>query len=167
MRLTALVKQTYQLAVMNVGRQRAPLDDPVMAEFAAVTAPVNAIARATPGFVWSFDNDDPAARLTVPELVQDPLMMPQLSVWKDIKSLQHFAFKSGHAIYYKRKREWFCAIPPPFSVLWWCEPGSIPSLDQAFERLRYLRDNGPTEHAFDFKSASAFPIPLVTRFPEI
>ena len=84
---------------MNVGKQRAHLDDPVMAEFNAATPAINALARATPGFIWSFDNDDPSVRLTVPELVADELLMPQLSVWADVESLRHFAFRSGHAMY--------------------------------------------------------------------
>ena len=53
------------LAVLNVGRQLAPLDRPsIMAEFDAATPAVNALARTTPGFVLSFDNDNPAVRLT-------------------------------------------------------------------------------------------------------
>ena len=67
------------LAVMNVGKQHAPLDDPMMAEFSAATPAVNALARATPGFVWSYDEPhDGSMRLTVPELVADDLLMPQL-----------------------------------------------------------------------------------------
>jgi len=149
------------LAVMNVGKQVAPLDDPIMAEFAAATPHVNALARSTPGFVWSYDNDDPNKRLGVPELRQDPLLMPQLSLWKDVDSLRHFAFKSGHAIYFKRRSEWFSKIPPPFSVLfWWGEENDEnvepPSLVEAFDRLRYLEQNGPCEYAFTFKTASEF-----------
>ena len=148
------------LAVMNIGKQHAHLDDPSMAEFAAATPPVNALARATPGFVWSYDNDDPDVRLTVPELVEDELLMPQLSVWADVESLRHFAFKSGHAMYYKRRREWFAELPPPYSVLWWRSADSeMPSMVEAFERLRWLSANGPTEHAFTFKTAKSYPSP--------
>ena len=161
-RLLATSRSSPVLAVMNVGRQRATLDDPIMSEFALATEPVNALARATPGFVWSYDNDDPAVRATVCELAADPLLMPQLSVWRDVESLRHFAFKSGHAMYFKRKREWFDEIPPPFSVLWWHrEPDTLPSMLEAFERLRFLRDHGPSAHAFTFKSASEFPKSMV------
>ena len=149
----------HVLAVLNVGKQRAHMDDPIMAEFAAATPPVNALAQATPGFIWSFDNDDPAVRLTVPELMEDPLLMPQLSVWRDLRSLRHFAFKSGHAIYYKRRREWFDEIPPPFSVLWWSNADGLPSMADAFERLRHLRDHGPTKFAFTFKTAAELGSP--------
>ena len=132
----SLVRRAHTLGVMNVGLQRAPLDHPIMAEFVVATPAVNALARSSPGFVWSFDNDDFSARADVPELVADPLLMPQLSVWTDVRSLKHFAFRSDHVSYYKRRREWFEDIEPPFSVLWWrqaslASDGSRPRVSEA------------------------------------
>ena len=166
------LRHTHSLAVMNVGRQRAPLDHPAMAEFVAATPAVNALARSTPGFVWSFDNDDPSARIGVPELVADPLLMPQLSVWTDVMSLKHFAFKSGHSAYYKRRREWFEEIEDmPAHVLWWRRASIIrglePSLGEAFEKLRHLKEHGPSEHAFTFKSAKDYPKPVEAPRPSV
>ena len=143
----------HHLAVMNVGRQLHSMDDPRISEFAAATPPVNALAKTTPGIVWSFDNDDPAVHLTVPELSEDDLLIPQLSVWKDVGSLRHFTFKSGHAMYYKRRREWFAEMPAPYSVLWWHSTDALASMADAFERLRHLRNHGPSDFAFTFKSA--------------
>ena len=95
--------------------------------------------------------------------VADPLLMPQLSVWTDVRSLKHFAFRSDHVSYYKRRREWFEDIEPPFSVLWWRQAsltrGLEPSLAEAFDRLRHLKANGPSEFAFTIKTAAAFPKP--------
>ena len=159
----SLVRRAHTLGVMNVGLQRAPLDHPIMAEFVEATPAVNALARSSPGFVWSFDNDDFSARGDVPELVADPLLMPQLSVWTDVRSLKHFAFRSDHVSYYKRRREWFEDIEPPFSVLWWRQAsltrGLEPSLAEAFDRLRHLKANGPSEFAFTIKTAAAYPKP--------
>jgi hypothetical protein len=162
-RRAQLVRRAHTLGVMNVGLQRAPLDHPIMAEFVEATPQVNALARSSPGFVWSFDNDDFSARADVPELVADPLLMPQLSVWTDVRSLKHFAFRSDHVSYYKRRREWFEDIEPPFSVLWWRQAsltrGLEPSLAEAFDRLRHLKANGPSEFAFTIKTAAAYPKP--------
>ena len=145
---------------MNVGKQLAPLDHPQMAEFAKATPAVNEMARATPGFVWSYDEPhDAPMRLTVPELLADDLLMPQLSMWADVESLRQFAFKSGHVEYYKRRREWFAKIPPPYSVLWWRSAADLPTMREAFERLRWLRAHGPSEHAFTFKSSRLYPRP--------
>lgn len=42
----------YHLAQINIGRMLAPIDDPLMAEFVAQLPPINALADASPGFVW-------------------------------------------------------------------------------------------------------------------
>lgn len=153
------------LAQMNYARLVAPMDDPKMKEFQLALEPVNIIAKTTPGFIWSYDNDDVAEHLAVDVLRDDPLLMPQLSLWKDMASLRHFVFKSGHAMYFKRKKEWFTAPPAPYSVCWWYDLTADntgykpPSLKEAFERIAYLKEHGPTEHAFDFASAEKFPMP--------
>jgi hypothetical protein len=46
-----------QLAQVNIGRILAPMDSPVMAEFKANLDPINALAEATPGFVWRLQSD--------------------------------------------------------------------------------------------------------------
>lgn len=152
------------LAHMNYARLRAPLDDPRMAEFMAAVDPINALARATPGYVWSLDDTADEERREVPVLHEDPLLMPQLSLWESHESLQHFAFKSGHAMYYKRKKEWFTAPVAPWAVCWWFTPSDerpVPTLGIAFDRLEVLRVNGPTANAFDLKTAKDFPKPAV------
>ena len=145
---------------MNYARLKAPMDDPSMTEFRLALEPINALAKATPGFVWSFDNDDPSLRNAVPLLRDDPLLMPQLSLWANVASLQHFAFKSGHAMYIKRKREWFTSPEPPYAVCWWRPYGKTnPTLQEAFDRCQYLRDHGPSPFAFDFSTAKDYPMP--------
>lgn len=158
------VEHPIVLAQMNYARLLFPMDDPKMKEFQLALEPINVLAKSTPGFVWSYDNDDEAEHQTVDLLRHDPLLMPQLSLWKDMASLRHFAFKSGHAMYFKRKKEWFTAPPSPYSVCWWhdfttsdCRP---PSLQEAFERCKHLELYGPTDHAFDFASAPKFPMPV-------
>jgi Domain of unknown function (DUF3291) len=124
----------HHLAILNVAQQRADLSDPTMAEFVAATPHINALAKASPGFVWSYDNDnnndddDPSAdslllfrRDDIAEWRDDPFLMPQLSVWENIDSLKHFAFQSAHVRYYKRRHEWFTAhFPKPYTVLYHC-----------------------------------------------
>lgn len=173
------------LAQMNYARLLAPMDDEQMKEFAAAMGPINQLAKSTPGFVWSYDadadvtdtNDD--IRDTVQMLRDDPLLQPQLSLWTNMNSLRHFVFKSGHAMYYKRKKEWFSPPTPettPYSVCWWYDlrnsgtnnstDGNTthslfhpPTLKEAFDRCDFLRIHGPTEYAFDFATHSKFPMP--------
>lgn len=156
--------QPFHLAHMNYARLRHPMDHPTMAEFALAMGPINALAKATPGFVWSFDNDDPELRKAVRCLRDDELLMPQLSMWMNLESLRHFAFKSGHAMYYKRKREWFTDdVKPPFAVCWWRPAGANdpPTLEEAFARCDLLREIGPSPDAFDFSTAKAYPMPVI------
>lgn len=141
---------------MNYARLKAPMDNESMREFRLAMDPVNAIAKSTPGFIWSLNHVDDTQRDEVTVLRDDPLLMPQLSLWKDLTSIQHFAFKSGHAMYLKRRKEWF--TEPSFAVCWWrlssLEP---PTLKEAYEKCDYLQQHGPSETAFTFKSS--FPMP--------
>jgi Domain of unknown function (DUF3291) len=127
----------YYLAHMNYARLKHPYSHPDMLEFVNALIPVNLLAKTSPGFIWAFDNpildnnhNDTDTekwnqlvikeREMVPLLRDDPMLMPQLSLWTDVQSLRHFAFKSGHAMYYKRKREWFTDdVQAPYAVCWW------------------------------------------------
>ncbi len=42
----------YELAQVNIGRLRAPIDHPMIKDFADNLDPINALAEASPGFVW-------------------------------------------------------------------------------------------------------------------
>ena len=42
---------SYELAQLNIGIIRGPMDSPVMDEFAANLQRINALAEASPGFV--------------------------------------------------------------------------------------------------------------------
>lgn len=147
---------SHHLAQLNLGLFRAPLDEPSMAEFAAALDPINAIAEATPGFVWRLTDDDGASssHVEVPGRT-DPLWAPNLSVWEDLDSLKHFMYKSGHASYLRRRTEWFQKPDRPINVLWWIPAGELPTLDDAVKRLDYLTDHGPSEHGW----------PLTKPFP--
>jgi hypothetical protein len=156
-------EQPIVLAQMNYARLLFPLNDPKMKEFQLALEPVNLIAKSTPGFVWSYDNDDEAEHMAVDLLREDPLLMPQLSLWQNMAALRHFVFKSGHAMYFKRKKEWFTSPPAPYSVCWWhdlrANDYQPPSLKESFHRCAYLKEHGPSEYAFDFASADRFPMP--------
>jgi hypothetical protein len=42
----------YHLAQVNIGRVKGPLEDPIMAGFVNRLDELNALADASPGFVW-------------------------------------------------------------------------------------------------------------------
>ena len=49
--------QAYYLAQINIALMKAPLHDPIMAEFANALNEVNTIADQSQGFVWRLRAD--------------------------------------------------------------------------------------------------------------
>ena len=112
----------YELAQLNIGVIKGPIDGPVMAEFVANLDPINALAERTPGFVWRLQTDEGNATAIRP-YPENENMAVNMSVWKDVESLRLFVFHSEHVAIMRRWREWFekmdeaftfrQAFPPP------------------------------------------------------
>ncbi|MEQ8842833.1 MAG: DUF3291 domain-containing protein [Acidimicrobiales bacterium] len=144
---------TWQLAQLNVGRLRAPVDHPDTAGFADNLDPVNAAAEAAPGFVWRLKDDSGNATGFVRD--GDPLRILNLSVWDSIESLKAFTYGDGHVEFMRRRLEWFEPRDRAHLVLWWVPAGHEPSIDEAESRLARLEADGPSPSAFTF--ARPFP----------
>jgi hypothetical protein len=138
----------WHLAQINIGRVRGEMNDPVMAEFVAALAPINALADEAPGFVWRLQTEDGDATAVRP--YPDPLQLINMSVWTDLASLRAFVYRSAHAPVMRRRREWFERFESVYVALWWVPAGHRPSVQEAVERLAYLEAHGPTPHAFSF-----------------
>jgi hypothetical protein len=138
----------YQLAQVNVGKARGEMTDPVMAEFVARLAEINALADQSPGFVWRLQTEQGDATALRP--FEDPRILINLSVWEDLAALQAFVFRSAHAAVMRRRREWFERFDRVYVALWWVPAGHRPSVDEAAVRLRHLEMNGVTPFAFSF-----------------
>lgn len=138
------------LAQFNVAHMRAPVDDPLLAEFVAALEPVNTLADAAPGFVWRAiaNEDDPEETIT--HEFGDHLLI-NCSIWESREALWNFVYRSPHLAVLQRRREWFHRVAEPYTVMWWVEEGDIPSLKEAWHRLTLLREQGPTPDAFTFK----------------
>ena len=144
----------FHIAQLNIGRARGAVDGLVMAEFMALLDPVNAVADAAPGFVWRLQTEEGNATALRP--YEDERMIVNMSVWESIEDLAAFVYRSGHVEVMRRRREWFEPMKP-YMALWWVPAGQLPTVDEAKERLAYLRDHGPTPFAFTFKAS--FPSP--------
>ena len=60
----------YHIAEVNLALMKGAMDDPVMAGFVALLAPMNQLADESPGFVWRLeteDGDSTAIRVFEPE----------------------------------------------------------------------------------------------------
>jgi hypothetical protein len=144
---------TFHLAQVNVARPLAPIDDPRLAEFMALLDPVNALADESPGFVWRLQDESgnaTAFRLAGDDESDDRIMV-NMSVWTSIDLLSEFVYDSMHVQAMRRRREWFEHFGAPYQAMWWVPSGTLPTLEDAKERLDHLAEHGPTPHAFTFK----------------
>lgn len=141
---------TYHLAQYNIARLRAPLDDPLLADFMAALDPLNKLADHSPGFVWRHAEAD--GNSTSIRVRGDPMILINFSVWESIEELRRYTYYSDHVRIYRRRREFFELMDVPYLVLWWVPEGHEPSVEEAEERLDYLQAHGPSPYAFGFKS---------------
>ena len=149
---------TYELAQLNVALMKEPLESPAMADFVANLERINALAEASPGFVWRLQTDDGDATGLRP-LGERALV--NMSVWKDVESLNQYAYRSAHVEIMRRRKEWFDRMREAHLVLWWVPKGHRPTVAEAIAKLELLRANGPTQEAFTFRQA--FPAPDAAR----
>ena len=139
----------YHLAQVNMGRIRAPLDDPLMAGFMARLDELNALADCSPGFVWRLQTSEGNATYFRP--YEDDRILLNMSVWETVEALKHYVYRTVHAQVLRQRHEWFEKFSGAFIALWWVPVGHIPSIDEARKRIAHLNAHGPTQFAFDFK----------------
>jgi hypothetical protein len=137
------------LAQLNIGRLRAPMDDPMIDDFRNNLDPINALAEASPGYVWRLQ--DEAGNATNIKVFEDELEIINLTVWESIEALADFTYRSGHTEFLRRRREFFEAPSEPILCLWWIPEGTVPTVEDALLRLAHLREHGPTPVAFTFR----------------
>ena len=145
----------HQLAQLNVARAVAPLDDPRLADFMALLDEVNLLAESSPGFVWRLQGA--SGNATDVSAGDDPQVIVNLTVWESADDLFAFTYRSDHRAVFARRFEWFERWEGPSVALWWQPAGTIPTIEDAFRRLRLLADHGPTPEAFTFKQRFAPP----------
>lgn len=144
-----------QLAQINIARARAPIDAPLMAGFVARLDEINALAEASPGFVWRLKTDEGNATSLQP--YDDERILVNLSVWQSPEHLKQYVYRSLHAEVMRERKTWFERFGDVYVALWWIPQGHVPTIAEAKERLHYLQLHGPTEFAFSF--AKLFPAP--------
>ena len=138
------------LAQLNIAKALYPLESVEMKDFMDNLDPVNAIAESSEGFVWRLQDDSGDA--TSIHVFDDPNIIINMSVWQSADALKNFMFRTHHRDFMRRKKEWFQVMAEDTYVLWWIEKDSLPTIEQALERLNYLREHGDSPYAFTFKS---------------
>jgi hypothetical protein len=145
----------WNLAQINVGRLRAPVDHPMIADFVANLDRINALADGMPGFVWRLKGEGDNATDIQPK-PDDPLFAINMSVWTDVDALAGFVYRSDHRGVMRRRAEWFEKMDL-YMALWWVPEGHTPTVEEGMAALATLERLGPTPAAFTFKQP--FPAP--------
>lgn len=144
----------WHLAQVNIGMPKGPMDGEVMAGFAAMLDPINALADGAPGFVWRLQDEDGDATAIRP--FEDDRLMINMSVWESVDALWDYVYDSEHLDVMRQRRKWFTGMDL-YMVLWWVPAGEAPTVEDAKERLEHLREHGPAPRAFTFKQRFAEP----------
>ena len=147
----------FHLAQFNIAHMLGPIESSIMADFVAQLDAVNALAEATPGFVWRLQTDD-GGDATEIRAYENPDILVNMSVWETAEALHEFTYRSGHAVPFRDRKKWFVPIEQPTLVLWWAPAGHVPTVEEGKERLESLREKGPHPEAFSFKDR--FPAPV-------
>ncbi len=146
---------SHHLAQLNVGTILYDLADPRMKGFVDNLEQINALADASPGFVWRLQDESGDA--TGFQVSKDPRLIVNLSLWETTEALFDFVYRSAHTGIMAQRRRWFVRPAEAYQVLWWVPAGQVPTVEAALVRLERLRELGPTREAFTFKQR--FPAP--------
>ena len=147
----------YHLAQLNIGRILAPIDSEIMYGFTSRLDEINALAEASPGFIWRLKDETGDATSYRP--FDDDMLLINMSVWENLDSLKDFTYKSMHVEVMKHRKLWFEHLKTPYIALWWVAEGHYPDLMEAKQRLEKLQLEGPSATVFDFRNP--FPAPLI------
>jgi hypothetical protein len=145
----------WHIAQMNVATALYPLEDPGMAEFVGQLDQINALAEASPGFVWRLKSE--GGNATDIQMTSDPKFIINMSVWSSIEALFDFVYRTAHRGVMTQRRQWFQPPTGAYQVLWWVAAGTAPTAQEGLARLAQLDRHGPTAQAFTFKQK--FPPP--------
>lgn len=138
----------YQLAQINIARARESMESDLMKGFVDRLDEINSLADGSPGFIWRLQSEDGDA--TSIQAFDDPLMIINISVWENVRSLKEFVYKSTHVELIQDRDAWFNKMLKVHQALWWIPSGHIPSIEEGKEKLDHLQKNGPSEIAFTF-----------------
>lgn len=146
------------LAQLNVATLRQPIDHPDTAAFADGLAPVNALGESSPGFVWRLQDD--AGDATAIRIFDNPLTIPNLTVWESLAALRDFVYRGLHRDFFRKRAEWF--VPGSVTAMWWIPAGTTPTVDDAKVRLAFIERFGPSPFAFQMGQQFA-PLVVIRR----
>jgi ring-1,2-phenylacetyl-CoA epoxidase subunit PaaC len=131
---------------------KAPIDSPLMADFAARLDEVNAQAEAAPGFLWRLKDDSGNATTISATSPFGAEMLVNVSAWNNTEALRNFVYRNqNHSSALRERGQWFEKMTSPHFAMWWLNDNELPTLSDAKRRIEHLADNGDSPYAFTFK----------------
>jgi hypothetical protein len=138
----------FHLAQINIAQALDSMESETMKGFVDRLDEINALAEVSPGFVWRLQTEEGDA--TAIQAFDDPMLIVNMSVWKDIESLKNYVYKSTHVELIRDRDAWFQKIKNVNQVLWWVPAGHTPSVQEGKEKLALLQEVGANQEAFTF-----------------
>jgi hypothetical protein len=131
----------FHLAQINIARLIAPIDDPLIASFVSELDAINALAEASPGFVWRLKSAEGNA--TDVPYNDDPFVIANMSVWTSVEALKNYTYNSRHLEIFKQRRSWFEKGDKPNYCLWWIPAGHIPPWPKVASAWNTISNTAP------------------------
>jgi hypothetical protein len=145
------VTTARHIAHFNWATLKAPVGDPRVSGFVDAVDRVNGIAERSPGFVWRLGDEGSAAiRIGWPLFTDDQRVIASFSVWERPEDLKSFVYKTVHGAFFRRRDEWFEPGTRVNYALWWIEPGHVPEISEAREKVEALITSGASDKVFTF-----------------
>jgi len=150
------------MAQANIAWMHGALHEPVMSGLASRVDEIYRLAEASPGFVWRLPDSEATHNALSPFETDFPgfhrdRFFYNMSVWESLEDLRNYTLYSAHAELLNERHQWVDSIVGASVALWWVPAGHRPDIAESAERLRSVRDRGPTPHAFTLRKA--FPPP--------
>jgi len=142
----------FHLAQINIAKAKAEMDSEIMTGFVQRLDEINQLADQFPGFIWRLQTKDGDS--TGIRVFNDPNLIINMSVWKDLDSLKNYVYKSAHVELIRDRQAWFNKMLESQIALWWVPAGHIPSIEEGKHKLDQIEKSGSSEEVFTFARAS-------------
>lgn len=146
------------LAQVNIAWMHGAIDEPVMSGLARRVEEIYRLAEESPGFVWRLPESEATHDALEPFSADFPgfhrdRLFYNMSVWESLEALRAYTFYSAHAELLNERHHWVDSIAGASVALWWIPISHRPSIAESAERLRAVRDLGPSPYAFTLRKA--------------
>ena len=135
------------VAQFNLAYLKYARDAPEMCSYIEQLDEVMKIAVSNPGLIWLHDENTIEEVYRIFGRKNNPAA--NLSTWTSVNCLRQFMISEMHIAVMNRRNEWFTNCEDETFVMWYISKGHRPTINEAYDRLKYLNSYGQTEFAFN------------------